>query len=530
MLGARDPEEVGGYRLLGRLGEGGQGVVYLGEGADGEKVAVKVLHGGAAGDFRREVAAARRVAPFCTARILEAGDDFVVSEFIEGPSLRQAVEGGGPLGGSDLYRLAVGTATALAAIHDAGVVHRDFKPGNVLLGPGGPRVIDFGIARSADATVSVTASIIGTPAYMAPEQFATRAVTAAADVFAWAATIAYAATGRPPFGQDSLPLVMHRVVTGEPDLGRIGGALRRLLVRCTAKDPAARPTAREILAGLLETSAPDEETLVLGREAAASTPADEARTARWTALTLTEPRGRRAPRWLPTVAAAVVGVVVAGGVGFAVIRSQDEPARTSASGRPTASAGTEPEDAKGFAAFVTRAVDAAGTASVEVSGGRTEGLDQMESEGRLEVESGAQTSFDVTVSRPEYEVGDPARNPARMILIGQRAYYRSVGASEAIAATREAYGQGDGHLDVLLETRWMSCPRLGDERPDHQALLSARFAGSRGDLGRGRTFGRVNISEGRGIRRSVEGLSQMDRRPGVQPRRNAGSTPAGPAR
>src|SRR4051794_805563 len=161
-LRANDPERVGAYLLTGRLGEGGQGVVYLGEGPDGEQAAVKLLHAGFSGDarmrarFAGELASAKRVAPFCTARILDAdveGDaPYLVSEFIDGPSLRGVVDAEGPRSGDALQRLAIGTVTALTAIHEAGIVHRDFKPGNVLLAADGPRVIDFGIARALDAT------------------------------------------------------------------------------------------------------------------------------------------------------------------------------------------------------------------------------------------------------------------------------------------------------------------------------------------------------------------------------------------
>ncbi|MDA0563013.1 protein kinase [Streptomonospora sp. S1-112] len=259
-----DPRRIGGYVLTGRLGQGGQGVVYLGHPeADPEAtpVAVKTLHadGLDAAGLRRalaeEVETARKVARFCTSQVLAADIDadppYVVSEYIEGPSLREVVRRDGPMSGAALERLAVGTLTALAAIHQAGIVHRDFKPGNVLMGPDGPRVIDFGIARALEGTAILTSQIAGTPAYMAPEQVAGEALGPAVDLFAWGATMVYAANGFGPFGQDSLREVLHNVVNEPPDLGALDGRLRDIAARCLAKDPAARPTAAETLMGVL---------------------------------------------------------------------------------------------------------------------------------------------------------------------------------------------------------------------------------------------------------------------------------------
>ncbi|WP_412516712.1 serine/threonine protein kinase [Actinomadura madurae] len=256
-----DPTAVGPYRLSGRLGMGGQGVVYLGHGADGVPVAVKVLRAELAAEprvrerFTKEIAAARRVDPFCIAQVLDASLDdrrpYIVTEYVEGPSLQQALQQAGPRDGAALRRLAVATATALAAIHEAGVVHRDFKPSNVLLGPDGPRVIDFGIARDVESPLTVTSSIIGTPAYMAPEQFAGDPAGPPADVFAWGSVIACASTGRPPFGADTFPAIMHRVLQGEPDLGDMPEPLRATVTACLAKDPARRPAMQAVLLRLL---------------------------------------------------------------------------------------------------------------------------------------------------------------------------------------------------------------------------------------------------------------------------------------
>ena len=260
-----DPVRLGRFELLGRLGEGGQGVVYLGRGTNPgeERVAVKVLRSTVDANvlerLARELDAIHQVQPFVTAGVIEASAEgdrrYVVSEFIDGPSLQERVDDRGPLSEGDLQRLAVGTATALTAIHGAGVVHRDFKPANVLLGPDGPRVVDFGIARLTDAA-TITSGLIGTPSYVAPEQLAGRRPTSAVDIFAWAVTMIYAATGQLAFGADSVPAVMHRIMYEEPDVSGLPPSLRTVVLECLDKDPARRPSARDLLLRLVDPSAP----------------------------------------------------------------------------------------------------------------------------------------------------------------------------------------------------------------------------------------------------------------------------------
>jgi serine/threonine protein kinase len=260
-----DPEQLGPFRLTGRLGEGGQGIVYAGETVTGELVAVKLLHTRFTGNpraraaFAQELSAAQKIDPFCTARILAAdveGDiPYIASEYIHGLSLKRTVEERGPRAGSQLNRLAIGTATALVAIHKVGVVHRDFKPSNVLLGSDGPRVIDFGVARALDLSSTSVSSggPVGTPAYMAPEQFARTTLSTAVDVFAWASTMVYASCGQPPFGNDSISIVINRILNEEPHLGALTGGLRELAAACLQKDPRRRPSAEQLLLDLIGT-------------------------------------------------------------------------------------------------------------------------------------------------------------------------------------------------------------------------------------------------------------------------------------
>ncbi|WP_395575347.1 serine/threonine-protein kinase [Streptomyces sp. BK79] len=261
-LDVDEPTVVGPYRLLGRLGSGGMGRVYLGRSAGGRTVAVKIVHPHFALDeefrarFRREVDAARRVGGAWTAPVLDADPEarvpWVATAYAAGPSLTAAVTDGGPLPAHSVRALGAGLGEALAAVHDLGLVHRDVKPSNVLLTLDGPLLIDFGIARATDGTASLTSTgvSVGSPGYMSPEQILGKGVTGAADVFSLGAVLAYAATGEPPFPGDSSAALLYKVVHEEPRLdaldGALGGELRDLVAACLAKDPAARPSPGEV--------------------------------------------------------------------------------------------------------------------------------------------------------------------------------------------------------------------------------------------------------------------------------------------
>jgi serine/threonine protein kinase len=235
------------------------GTVYLAETSSGERAAVKIINPDLAHDdafrirFRREVESARRVRRFCTAPVLDAQLDgeplYIVTEYVDGPNLDEFIRASGPMRGSSLEHLAVGVATALTAIHGAGVIHRDLKPANVLLSSVGPRVIDFGIARALDSVADATRTgqFIGTPAYMAPEVIEGKPATPASDVFAWGCVVAYAGTGTAPFAAPTVPAVLYQIMHAEPTLDRIDESLRDLVAQALAKDPGKRPPAQELL-------------------------------------------------------------------------------------------------------------------------------------------------------------------------------------------------------------------------------------------------------------------------------------------
>ncbi|MFB8272618.1 MULTISPECIES: serine/threonine-protein kinase [unclassified Streptomyces] len=260
-LEAGEPTTIGPYRLLGRLGSGGMGRVYLGRSAGGRTVAVKVVHPHFALDeefrarFRREVDAARRVGGAWTAPVLDADPrasvPWVATGYVAGPSLAQAVKERA-LPDHSVRVLGAGLAEALSAVHGLGLVHRDVKPSNVLLTVDGPRLIDFGIARATDGTASLTSTgvSIGSPGYMAPEQILGKGVTGAADVFSLGAVLIYAVTGTSPFPGDSSAALLYKVVHEEPELGLARGELRDVAAACLAKDPAARPTPDEVASAL----------------------------------------------------------------------------------------------------------------------------------------------------------------------------------------------------------------------------------------------------------------------------------------
>ncbi|MBB5138565.1 WD40 repeat protein [Thermocatellispora tengchongensis] len=260
-LRAGDPRAIGDYVIARRLGSGGQGVVYEAYDPAGRRVAVKVVHVHLAGNaevrarFAKEAMAAQRVASFCTARVLEARLDgerpYIVSEFVDGPSLGQAVERAGPYTGDALHRMATGIATALVAIHQADVIHRDLKPDNVLLGSDGLRVVDFGIARTAEMSLTSTGHIAGTPLYLSPEAAAGRRTGRPADVWAWGAIVVYAASGRHAFAGTGAGHVLHRILTDEPDLGAVPEPLRDLVRAALDKNPDRRPSAMDLLVALV---------------------------------------------------------------------------------------------------------------------------------------------------------------------------------------------------------------------------------------------------------------------------------------
>jgi predicted Ser/Thr protein kinase len=271
------PDRLGPYRLLDRLGEGGMGVVYLAADSQQRRVAVKALRPAFAADpnarrrLAREVETMRRVRSPFVAEVLDADvtsdPPYIVTRYVSGRTLEEVVGDGGPLAGRELARLASGLALALSAVHAAGVVHRDLKPGNVMIANGEPVVIDFGIAQVPDSTrLTQTGMFMGTPGYLAPEVIEGQPSGSASDVHSWGATVAFAATGRPPFGTGAFETIFYRIVNGQPDLAGFPTPLLSLVGQALSRNPAHRPDTAELCR---RTAALDPSSLVPAATAAA---------------------------------------------------------------------------------------------------------------------------------------------------------------------------------------------------------------------------------------------------------------------
>ncbi|MGW7243411.1 serine/threonine-protein kinase [Streptomyces sp. NPDC054804] len=345
-LSTGDPESIGGYTLLGRLGTGGMGVVYLGVSASGRQVAVKLVHGPYAQEeefrtrFRQEIAAARRVSGAFTAPVVDADPDadrpWMATLYVPGFNLAEVVEKDGPLSRPELRALGLGLTEALRDIHRAGLVHRDLKPRNVLMTEDGPRVIDFGISRASDnQNLTTTGRMIGTPPFMSPEQLASpRDVTPASDVFSLGSLLVFAAVGTGPFDADSPYITGYQVVHGTPDLAGVPEAFLGLVERCLDKDPAARPELTDIHRMLQALPESDAAESPGGRaaEPRVRTAPRSAATASTGAAAGTGTGKRRRARILLTglgAALAVAGLAV--GVGAFVSDPDTAASRTSAS-------------------------------------------------------------------------------------------------------------------------------------------------------------------------------------------------------
>ncbi|MGW3818382.1 serine/threonine protein kinase [Streptomyces sp. NPDC005046] len=355
---AGDPSRIGPYRIIGRLGAGGMGTVHAGVAPDGTRVAVKVIHPAQAQEpefrarFKREVELSSRVTgPYLIPLLradANAATPWLATAYVPGPTLNRHVLAHGPLTGASLYAFATATAQALAAVHAVGVAHRDVKPQNVILTPAGPHVLDFGIAHAADGTsVTRTGVMTGTPGWISPEQYRTGAAGPAGDMFAWGALVAYAATGRTPFGTGAPDVVAFRVMSGDPDLDGIPAPLREIVQQALAKEPGDRPSAADAAQDCVELLASQVTQVV--RAETLFTRAEDMVTAVWDVPTGSDPvwpvpasRRRRPWAGVVVVAAAVIGGLAGGVVALMPGRTEGGGPRTpaTASAPPSSSTGS----------------------------------------------------------------------------------------------------------------------------------------------------------------------------------------------
>ena len=384
-LHATDPKSIGQYRLLSRIGTGGMGVVYLAAASDGSEVALKLIRAELADDpafrarFRREVEAGQSVGGVCNAKYLDANLDadrpYLVTEYVPGGNLADFVAFHGPLPGDQAVSLAVGLAEALVAMGAVGVIHRDLKPSNVLMGDSGPKVVDFGIVHAADGTaLTQTGLMVGSPSWMAPEQATGRSGSGATDVFSWGATVAFASTGRSPFGEGRPDAVLYRVVHELPDLEGLEPRLEPLVRQALEKDPARRPTPDDLLLALIRTAvagvipAGDADamtTAILGRTWHQGTPGGTA----VGAIPIDpddEPRRHRNLWWLGVAAFVVVAALIAGGIALAS-KSNNKQASSTTTTLVRSSVTTTAAASGATATSTTSAPAVAATVSAQLS-------------------------------------------------------------------------------------------------------------------------------------------------------------------
>jgi hypothetical protein len=394
------------------------GVVYLGTARDGTRAAVKVLRPELADNqafrvrFRREVAILARVQGLCTVRVIEADTEstrpFLATEYADGPTLAEYVSQHGPLGPDLLNGLAVGLTEALAAIHAAGVIHRDLKPGNVLLTPYGPKVIDFGIAQALDSTaITRTGMTVGSPGFMAPEQVLGEAGPPA-DVFCWGLTVSYAATGHLPFGTGPTDAVLYRLMHTTPDLSQLPTPLRRLVEAALARDPAGRPAARDLL--LLVTSALNSP----GDAGGAGTQALLARTWLLPAQDLPGAVGsahRRRRYLLALLVATAVAVGAGGGAALLASRPHQAPPSATGTGRtaappsPALQASAQTPATRARPSLLATLIDPGGQGALSVAFGSDATLAVADNNGHTYLWNTTSRNLVATLTDPDNQAG-----------------------------------------------------------------------------------------------------------------------------